>query len=109
MEWWTGGYFKAANHRVTAPPDDQRNHTRCGVFYFSIPNNDVRPNLLTESPVLQKAGVHAHFDEGKTIDAKTFSRARVAKVGKSDIYKQPWGKGTKLVEVIAGVEVPHFG
>jgi len=74
--------------------------------------------------VLQKAGVRAHFEEGKTIDSGTFSRARVAKVGKSAMYKQPWGKGERLVEVIgklktlvrwgeaneaAGVEVPHFG
>ncbi|OCF41964.1 hypothetical protein I317_04266 [Kwoniella heveanensis CBS 569] len=109
MEWWTGGLFKAANHRVAAPPADQRNHTRCGVFYFSIPNNDVRPDLLVESPVLQKAGVKSLFKDGKTIDALTFSRARVAKVGKSDVYKQAWGPGSRLVEVIAGVEVPHFG
>ncbi|WWC58131.1 uncharacterized protein I303_100666 [Kwoniella dejecticola CBS 10117] len=109
MEWWTGGLFKAANHRVAAPPDDQRNHTRCGVFYFSIPNNDVRPDLLTESSVLQEAGVHSLFKDGKTIDALTFSRARVAKVGKSEVYKQSWAAGTRLVEVIAGVEVPHFG
>ncbi|WWC58799.1 uncharacterized protein I303_101343 [Kwoniella dejecticola CBS 10117] len=109
MEWWTGGLFKAANHRVFAPPQDQRNHTRCGVFYFSIPNNDVRPDLLVDSPVLQRAGVKSIFKDGKNIDALTFSRARVAKVGKSDIYKQPWGAGARLVEVIAGVEVPHFG
>jgi isopenicillin N synthase-like dioxygenase len=100
MEWWTGGYFKAANHRVIAPPDDQRNHTRCGVFYFSIPNNDVRPDLIVDSPVLQKAGVKSSFKDGKTIDAKTFSRARVAKVGKSDLYKQPWGAGDRVVELI---------
>ena len=40
MQWYTGGYFKAANHRVTAPPLDQRNHTRLGVFYFVMPNDD---------------------------------------------------------------------
>lgn len=42
MEWYTGGYFKAANHRVAAPPADQRGHTRCGVFYFAVPNDDER-------------------------------------------------------------------
>ncbi|ORX39267.1 Clavaminate synthase-like protein [Kockovaella imperatae] len=109
MEWWTGGYFKAANHRVVAPPADQRNHIRCGVFYFSIPNDQVRPNLLTQSPVLRDAGVKAHFEHDKTITAREFSRARVAKVGKSNVYKQDWGEGQRLVEVIAGVEVPHFG
>lgn len=50
--------------------------------------------------MLQKAGVHAHFEEGKTIDSYTFSKARVAKVGKSEMYKQPWGKGERIVEVI---------
>jgi isopenicillin N synthase-like dioxygenase len=101
MEWWTGGYFKAANHRVFAPPNDQRNHIRCGVYYFSIPNNDVHFQLLSDSPVLAKAGVQSHFPEGaKTIDAKTFSRARVSKVGKSKLYKEPWGKGERVVEII---------
>lgn len=48
----------------------------------------------------------------------------MAKVGKSEMYKQPWGKGERIVEIIgksrtticgresdeaAGVEVPHFG
>ncbi|WWC86470.1 uncharacterized protein L201_001347 [Kwoniella dendrophila CBS 6074] len=109
MEWWTGGLFKAANHRVYEPPKDQRNHIRCGLFYFSIPNNDVKPDLLKDSPVLRKLNRESMFKDGKTIDAKTFSRARVSKVGKSDIYKSNWGKGERLVEVIAGVEVPHFG
>lgn len=45
MEFWTGGYFKAANHRVAAPPDDQRNHTRCGVFYFAVPNDDEKVRI----------------------------------------------------------------
>nr|XP_019015136.1 uncharacterized protein I206_01224 [Kwoniella pini CBS 10737]OCF53917.1 hypothetical protein I206_01224 [Kwoniella pini CBS 10737] len=109
MEWWTGGLFKAANHRVFAPPRDQRNHIRCGVFYFSIPNNQVRPDLLIDSPIIKKLGVKSIFKDGKNIDALTFSRARVSKVGKSEMYKQPWGAGERLVEVIAGVEVPHFG
>ncbi|WRT64439.1 uncharacterized protein IL334_001371 [Kwoniella shivajii] len=109
MEWWTGGLFKAAIHRVMAPPDDQRNHIRCGVFYFSIANNDVRPDLLSESPVLQRMGRKSIFKDGKNIDARTFSRARVAKVGKSPMYKQKWGAGEVLVENIAGVELPHFG
>lgn len=112
MEWWTGGYFKAANHRVFAPPDDQRNHIRCGVYYFSIPNDNVHFKQLTESPVLQRAKdtLKSHFPEGsKTIDAKTFSRARVSKVGKSKMYKEPWGKGERLVEVIGELLVLlHF-
>ena len=107
MEWWTGGYFKAANHRVIAPPDDQRNHIRCGVFYFSIPNDNIRPNTLIDSPVLQRAGVETKmFEDGKTIDAKTFSRARVAKVGKSEAYKKPWADGERLVEVIGTFRCP---
>ena len=100
MEWWTGGLFKAASHRVIGPPDDQRNYIRCGVFYFSIPNDDVRPNTLVESPVLQKAGVAMTFEPGKEITAREFSRARIAKVGKSEMYKQSWANGAKLVEVI---------
>ena len=144
MQWYTGGYFKAANHRVTAPPRDQRNHTRLGVFYFVVPNDDdkvsggfpsldppivddrAQPNTLLESPVLQRAGVQAVFPPGGGVTTQAFSRARVAKVGKSEMYKKDWGNGEILTEVIgecgrfffgmtvvdsvvAGVEVPHYG
>ncbi|RSH80761.1 hypothetical protein EHS25_007097 [Saitozyma podzolica] len=103
MEWYTGGYFKAANHRVAAPPDDQRNHTRMGVFYFA-------PNTLMESPVLQQAGVTPTFESPeKSVTSKVYSQARIANVGKSELYKRQWGDGERVVEVLAGVEVPWYG
>ncbi len=109
MEWYTGGYFKAANHRVAAPPDDQRGHTRCGVFYFSVPNDEERPNTLLDSPVLQRAGVQRVFENGKGLSSKVYSQARIARVGKSETYKRQWGDGEVVVEMIAGVEVPWYG
>lgn len=45
MEWYTGGLYKAAKHRVHAPPKDQRNHTRLGVFYFNVPNDEERVSI----------------------------------------------------------------
>ena len=69
-------------------------------FTFRYRTTMCDPNLLTESLVLRKAGVKSSFEDGKTIDAKTFSRARVSKVGKSNMYKQTWGEGQRLVEVI---------
>ncbi|GFZ44251.1 hypothetical protein JCM24511_01973 [Saitozyma sp. JCM 24511] len=115
MEWYTGGYFKAANHRVAAPPDDQRNHTRMGVFYFAVPNDDDKasnrgPNTLMDSPVLQQAGVTPTFESPeKSVTSKVYSQARIANVGKSELYKRQWGDGERVVEVLAGVEVPWYG
>ncbi|KAK4688948.1 hypothetical protein P7C73_g1166, partial [Tremellales sp. Uapishka_1] len=110
MEWYTGGYFKAANHRVSAPPKDQRNHIRLGVFYFVVPNDEERPNTLMESPVLREAGVQPIFESyEKSLTSKVYSQARISKVGKSELYKKTWGDGEVVVEMIAGVEVPWYG
>ena len=56
MDWLTGGFFKAAIHRVAAPPNDQRNHERCGVFYFVVPNDDVFVSSCPPIPFRQKYG-----------------------------------------------------
>ncbi|KAL1406675.1 hypothetical protein Q8F55_008381 [Vanrija albida] len=111
MEWYTGGYFKAANHRVAAPPADQRGHTRCGVFYFAVPNDEEKPNtLLAESAVLQRAGVRRVFEsDDHALTSKVYSQARISRVGKSETYMRPWGDGEVVVEMIAGVEVPWYG
>jgi isopenicillin N synthase-like dioxygenase len=117
MEFWTGGYYKATVHQGTSnspfsgkiadisvhePPRDQRNHTRCGVFYFVVPNDDVKINtLLDESPVLRAAGVKRHFEPGKETTSGHYSRARISKVGKTSVHKGGWEGVTE--EVVGGV------
>jgi isopenicillin N synthase-like dioxygenase len=114
MEFWTGGYYKGTVHRgeftcshlllmsVHGPPADQRGHTRCGLFYFVVPNDEQKINtLLEESPVLRAAGVKRHFEPGKETTSGTYSRARISKVGKSAVHAGGW-KGIKE-EVVGGV------
>lgn len=128
MEWYTGRYFKAANHRVTAPPPDQRGRPRLGVFYFAVPNDEERPDTLMRSGVLRRAGcvplwagAGAGRPEGaesgeegaeqgeKGLSSRVYSQARIARVGKSETYMKQWGDGEVVVERIAGVDVPWYG
>jgi len=76
MDWLTGGFFKAAIHRVAAPPNDQRNHERCGVFYFVVPNDDVFVETQMQSPVLQRAGIEPRPKDQCTT-SKVYSQARI--------------------------------
>ena len=85
-----------------APPKDQRNHTRCSLFYFASPNDEVKINtLLEESPVLREAGVKKWFEDGKEPTSGGYSKARISTVGKSAVHKGGW-KGVRE-EVVGGV------
>lgn len=52
-----------------------------------------------ESHVLQAAGVRRTF-EGAGISSRDYSKARIAKVGKSETYKRAWADGEVVVEMI---------
>lgn len=101
MQWFTGGYFTAAIHRVVEPPADQRGHDRSSVFYFSVPNDDVVINtLLDQSSVLRKAGVElAHKPE----DAPTSNQwvtGRVKITGQATMFEDK--KDGNIVEERVG-------
>ncbi|KAJ5607367.1 hypothetical protein N7537_003986 [Penicillium hordei] len=109
MEWYTGGLYKAAKHRVHAPPKDQRNRTRLGVFYFNVPNDEERPNTLLESPVLQRAGITKRiFELGKEPVSKDYAHARIANTGKTAGWKTAAGTGGVEYDIIGGIKVPLY-
>ncbi|OAL25605.1 hypothetical protein AYO20_10380 [Fonsecaea nubica] len=107
MEWWTGGYYKATIHRVCQPPADQRNQDRCGLFYFVVPNDDVKINtLLDESSVLRDAGVQRKFEPGTEPTSKLYRSARISAYGQTEVFK---GKGQGIQEeTIAGIKLKHY-
>lgn len=55
LSFLSGGYLQATIHRVVAPPEDQQNYARLGLFYFSMFDNDVKLVPIKESPVAQEA------------------------------------------------------
>lgn len=55
MHFLSGGFFKATIHRVVAPPEDQAQFERLGMFYFALFNRDVSLRPLIESPVVKEA------------------------------------------------------
>lgn len=105
MSMMTGDYFKAAIHRVAAPPADQRNHTRCGVFYFVVPNGEERMATLMHSPVLQRAGV-TNFEP--VVTSNGYSTARIKLVGKSSIHAKAADAKNNVDEMVGGVKTTWY-
>lgn len=104
MSWFTGDFFKAAIHRVNAPPKDQRNYERCGVFYFVVPNDDVVCGTQMQSPVLQRNGIKPRPDNEVTT-SKVYSQARIKSVGKTPVSMGGHKEGEYKVELVGGVSM----
>ena len=93
MLWWTGDYFKAAIHRVSEPPAEQKGHNRSSVFYFCLPNDDVVINtLLDESSVLREAGVKMAHKPEDAPTSKGWANGRIKITGRSAVFDQDNGK-----------------
>lgn len=63
----TGGYLKSSIHRVVAPPRDQWAYYRTGLLYFARPHSDTVLHPITDSPLLERAGVRPRFDKEVTM------------------------------------------
>ena len=108
LEFLSGGYYKATVHRVVQPPPDQRHSNRLGVFYFCIPDDEVRLDPFTSSPVLQRVGIDERFrgENAEPPVVEDWRRARTAAYGQTELKtgEQP---GTEE-EIIKGVVVKHY-
>lgn len=85
MYFLSGGYLKQTIHRVIAPPEDQAQYERLGVFYFSFPENDVVLEPIAASTVAQE-NYHQHHPNGfwggaKTPTASEWQALRVSRFG----------------------------
>ncbi|KAI0689339.1 hypothetical protein BC835DRAFT_1407866 [Cytidiella melzeri] len=106
MEFLSGGFYKATIHRVIQPPLDQRGYTRLGVFYFAIPEDDIRLVPVSGSPVLDKVGVRRRFDDADAPTAEVWRKARTAAYGTTSLKKSA-EKGIEE-ELINGILVKHY-
>ena len=105
MEMLSGGFYKAAVHRVFQPPADQRGHTRLGLYYFGYPDDDVRLVPFTESPVLQRVGIARKCADEDAPTAREWRVARVKAYGLSDSERKD---DTMEEQVINGLVVKHY-
>lgn len=97
----TGGWLKSSVHRVVAPPDDQREYSRTGLLYFARPHNDTQLVPITDSPVLEAAGVRPRFD--KIVTSEEWVRAKQTLQLNPEIAAKRWAeRGDGTVEVLAG-------
>jgi isopenicillin N synthase-like dioxygenase len=97
----TGGWLKSCVHRVVAPPEDQRQFKRTGLLYFARAHNDTVLEPITNSPVLQKAGVKPRFD--KLVTMEEWVRAKQTLQLNRDIEAKLYAEnGDGTVEVLAG-------
>lgn len=97
----TGGWLKSSVHRVVTPPKDQWAYDRTGLLYFARVNNDVLLNPISESPVLQAAGVQPRFETPVT--SEQWVRAKQTLQLNPEEAKKRWeAAGDGTVEVLAG-------
>ncbi|KAH8880975.1 putative oxidoreductase [Thozetella sp. PMI_491] len=97
----TGGWLKSSVHRVVAPPEDQREYKRTGLLYFARPHNNTVLEPITDSPVLEKAGVKPRFE--KLVTMEEWVRAKQTLQLNPEIAKKRWAeRGDGTVEVLAG-------
>jgi isopenicillin N synthase-like dioxygenase len=106
LEFLSGSYYKATIHRVVQPPPDQRSYNRLGVFYFCIPDDELRLDPLMDSQLLQHVGIEDRFKNTEPPVVKEWRMARTAAYGQSELKsgEQP---GTEE-EVIKGMVVKHY-
>ncbi|KAL6708386.1 hypothetical protein ACN47E_002649 [Coniothyrium glycines] len=97
----TGGWLKSSVHRVVAPPRDQRAYPRTGLLYFARPHNDTELLPITDSPVLQKAGVKPRFEKVVTMEEWVKAKQRL-QLNPEEAARRWAERGDGKVEVLAG-------
>ncbi|KAG1819133.1 Clavaminate synthase-like protein [Suillus subaureus] len=106
MDFLTGGYYKGTIHRVVQPAVDQRDYTRLGVFYFAIPNDDIKLVPMVESPVLQRVGIQRRCEDIEAPTMEQWRKARTMAYGQSKLKS---GKEKDVEEeIIHGVIIKHY-
>ncbi|KAI0703870.1 Clavaminate synthase-like protein [Cerioporus squamosus] len=108
MEMLSGGYYKAAIHRVVQPPADQRGHTRLGVFYFATAENDVKLVPLADSPVLQRTGIIRQCADEDAPTQKEWVNARTKMFVKTNPKLPKQANGDVVEEIVKGVFTTHY-
>ena len=109
MEMLSGGYYKAAVHRVVQPPPDQRGYTRLGLIYFAFTDDDVKLVPVAGSPVLRRVGIARKCDDAEAPTMKTWGALRAGTYGKSVAPGEPERKAHGVEEeVLNGIVIRHY-
>ncbi|KIJ16378.1 hypothetical protein PAXINDRAFT_75534, partial [Paxillus involutus ATCC 200175] len=106
LDFLTGGYYKGTIHRVVQPPQDQQQYTRLGVFYFIMPDDDVKLIPMRESPLLQRVGINPRCEDSAAPTMEVWRKGRTIAYGQSELKSGP-EKGIQE-ETINGVLVKHW-
>jgi len=106
LDFLTGGYYKGTIHRVVQPPADQQQYTRLGVFYFVMPDDQIKLIPIRESPVLQRVGIRPRAEDSVAPTMEMWRKGRTSAYGQSEL-KQGGEKGVEE-EIINGVLVKHW-
>lgn len=97
----TGGWLKSSVHRVVTPPEEQWGYDRTGLLYFVRPHNDTVLNPVTESPVLEAAGVKPRFHEPVTMEQWVKAK-QILQLNPDIAVKKYAESGDGTVEIIGG-------
>ncbi|KAF9224836.1 Clavaminate synthase-like protein [Gyrodon lividus] len=106
LDFLTGGYYKGTIHRVVQPPQDQQQYTRLGVFYFVMPDDNVKLIPVRESPVLQRVGINTCYEDSAAPTMEVWRKGRTSAYGQSEL-KSGQEKGVQE-EIINGILVKHW-
>ncbi|ESK85340.1 Clavaminate synthase-like protein, partial [Moniliophthora roreri MCA 2997] len=97
---------------VVQPPADQRNVTRLGIGYFTIPDYHVKLAPLTDSPVLQRVGIQRRFESDENAPTmEEWRKGRSLAYGQSKtVWKSGEQQGEAKVdeEIINGIVLKHY-
>ncbi|KAG6848923.1 hypothetical protein H0H93_012733 [Arthromyces matolae] len=106
MEFLSGGFYRATIHRVIQPPQDQRQATRLGVFYFCLSDDHIKLAPFVDSPVLQqRVGIRRRFENDAAPTMEEWRKGRTSNYGQSELKVS---EGNVEEETIAGVVVKHY-
>jgi isopenicillin N synthase-like dioxygenase len=109
LEFLSGGYYRAAIHRVVNPPSDQQGVDRLGFFYFAVASDHVKLDPLVDSPVLKQVGITSRFPAGEAPTAEQWRRARTAAYGTTVSIFANENKSEEIQEEeLLGTKVKHW-
>ncbi|KAI0341626.1 Clavaminate synthase-like protein [Trametopsis cervina] len=104
LQFLSGGFYTPTIHRVIQPPVDQRGHTRLGVYYFSMPDDDVQ--LAPIGGLSASEALRARLLDGDFPTVNVWRKGRTRAHGKTELKKSQ-EKGVEE-EIISGVVVKHY-
>ncbi|KAG9313775.1 hypothetical protein JVU11DRAFT_6135 [Chiua virens] len=106
MDFLTGGYYKGTIHRVVQPPPDQQQHTRLGIVYFVMPDDDTKLIPCVKVPYSRELGSTLRCEDSMAPTMEQWRKGRSSAFGQSDL-KQAQEQGVEE-EVINGIMVKHW-